>query len=359
MSDTGFDMKKIISDTFDEKLGERGIANILIVGKTGAGKSTLINAVFQGNLATTGQGRPVTQHTKKFTKQGVPVAIYDTKGLEIKDYAPILNELTDFVDSSNKNVDSKEHIHVAWICIGEGSRRVEDAEIELAKRLADLMPVIIVITTATSDQGFKSKVEEYFHSARNVVRVNSLPLDLDGGNSIPSHGLENLIDLTMEVIPEGQKKAFAAAQKVVIGHKMNQAHAIVAASALSAGGIAAVPIPFSDAVGIVPIQIGMLTGISLAFGLDINKAFIGTLISGTFTAVAGSVGGRALVGALLKFVPGANVAGSIISASVAVAITTSFGEAYVATLYNLYKDDLDRDLTADEVTRAFKKQLGQ
>ncbi|CAI8726860.1 G domain-containing protein [Pseudomonas sp. IT-P171] len=355
---SSFDLNRTVSDAYDEALKKRGIANILIAGKTGVGKSTLINTVFQGRMAATGQGRPVTQHTKKITKEGVPVAIYDTKGLEVKDYDPILKDLMIFIRSTNCNTDHQQHIHAAWICIAEGARRVEEAEISLAKHLSEVMPVIIVITTATSDQGFKSIVENLFPFARNVIRVNSVELVLDGGIKIPIHGLEDLIDITMEVIPEGQKKAFAAAQQIKLDHKLNQSHKIVAAAAVSAAGIAAVPIPFSDAIGIIPIQIGMLAGISLAFGLDANKAFLGALVSGTFTAVAGSFGGRAAVGALLKFFPGlGSAAGAAISATVAATITTTFGEAYVATLYGLLKDDPDKKLTGDDVAKAFKEKL--
>src|SRR4051812_33127463 len=35
--------------------------NLLIVGKTGTGKSTLVNAVFGDEVASTGVGRPVTR----------------------------------------------------------------------------------------------------------------------------------------------------------------------------------------------------------------------------------------------------------------------------------------------------------
>ena len=44
-------------------------------------KSTLINAVFQSNLTETGQGRPVTKGTREINKQGVPLTIFDTRGL--------------------------------------------------------------------------------------------------------------------------------------------------------------------------------------------------------------------------------------------------------------------------------------
>lgn len=353
------DLHKTISDAHDEALKKRGIANILIAGKTGVGKSTLINTVFQGRMAATGQGRSVTQSTKKITKEGVPISIYDTKGLEVKDYKPILDDLMQFVKTTNNNTDPQQHIHVAWICVAEGARRVEEAEISLAKSLSEMMPVIVVITTASSDQGFKNIVSDLFPFARNVIRVNSVPLELDGGTIIPAHGLHDLIELTMEVIPEGQKKAFAAAQCISLDHKLNQAHKIVAVAAASAATIGAIPVPFSDAIGIVPVQIGMLASISLAFGLDTDKAFLGSLVGGTFTAVAGTLGGRALVGGLLKLIPGlGSVAGGAISATVAATLTTTFGEAYAATLYSLLKDDPDKKLSGEDVAKAFKKKLG-
>src|SRR6187549_2649438 len=75
----------LAKNALEEALRERGHANILIAGRTGVGKSTLINSIFQGNLATTGQGRPVTQNTREITKAGIPLSIFDTRGLEISD----------------------------------------------------------------------------------------------------------------------------------------------------------------------------------------------------------------------------------------------------------------------------------
>lgn len=352
-------LHETINSAVEDALKSRGVANILLAGKTGVGKSTLLNAIFQDDFADTGQGKPVTKNTKKFTKEGVPVSIYDSRGLEVKDYKNTLNELEGLVDELNKSEDPQNHIHVCWLCISEGSRRVEEAEIELAEAMEKKnIPVIVVITKAQADNGFKSEVENNIQVARNYVRVNSISTKLDSGTEIPAVGLDMLVDLTMEVIPEGQKKAFAAAQKVTLKSKISTSRKVVVASVASAATAGAVPIPFSDFIAIVPIQIGMLAGISASFGLNIDKAFLGTLVSGTLTGVAGSVAGRALVGSLLKFIPGVgSVGGAVVSGAVAATITTTFGEAYIATLTKLLKDDPSKIPSAEEITEAFKSRL--
>lgn len=82
-----FNFEASVKDALREALRERGHVNILIAGSTGVGKSTLINAIFQGNLAVTGQGRPITPNTREIKKDGIPLSIFDSRGLEMADFS--------------------------------------------------------------------------------------------------------------------------------------------------------------------------------------------------------------------------------------------------------------------------------
>ena len=53
----------------NDKVRNLKTLNIIVAGKTGVGKSTLINGVFRENLAETGMGKPVTTHMRKITKK--------------------------------------------------------------------------------------------------------------------------------------------------------------------------------------------------------------------------------------------------------------------------------------------------
>ncbi|MGL5807928.1 MAG: hypothetical protein ACRC2R_17490 [Xenococcaceae cyanobacterium] len=118
-----------------------------------------------------------------------------------------------------KDIDPRKHIHIAWICILEDSRRVQPAEEDLCRMLADHMPVVAVITkirSEKSDKGFRAEVQKLLPLAKNVVRTRALPEEDDDGNIRPAIGLKELVDLTMQLVPEGQKRAFVAAQKIDI-----------------------------------------------------------------------------------------------------------------------------------------------
>lgn len=349
---------ELLQQKLAEALKQRGKVNIVIAGKTGVGKSTLVNAVFQGNLAETGDGRPVTKATREIQKEGIPLSIYDTRGLEVSEYQNTVHDLEKLIQDKRKSEDPNQHIHIAWVCVMEDSRRVEEAEIELVEMLDKYIPVVGVITKSVSDNGFRQIVQDLLPQSRNVIRVRAIETIFDGGYSMPPMGLENLIELTMTLVPETQRNALAAAQKVSLNHKLQRAHAVVAGAALSAGGAGAVPLPFADALAIIPIQISMLAGISAVWGLPVSTVFLGTLVSGTIAGSAGTFGGRAAVGALLKMIPGiGSAAGGAISAGVASTLTAAFGEAYIAALYMLTKDEPDRLPSAEEIRDEFLRQL--
>ena len=353
------DILAMISRSMEEAERTIGRFNILIAGRTGVGKSTLINEVFQGKLAATGQGRPVTRETHKYTRKGVPLAIYDTRGVELKDYRKIIDELADYVADKNRDADAKKHIHVAWVCVSEDGRRVEEGEIELHRRLAEYMPVVGVVTKARSDQGFGAEVQRLLPEAVNVVRVRALREGFDDSDVIlPPMGLDHLVEATAEIIPEAAQKAFAAAQKASVDLKKKAAHRVVIGAATAAAAAGASPIPFSDAALLVPIQIGMLAAISASFGVELSKAFFRTLVAAMAGTTGATFAGRAIVSNLLKFIPGVgSVAGGVISATTAGGLTTALGELYIVVLAKLSDDAGGGTLSPDDIADEFKRSL--
>jgi len=345
---------------WDETIKLRGRVNIIIAGRTGVGKSTLVNAAFQGDLAETGQGRPVTQQTREFTKEDVPISIFDTRGLEMEKYRETSQGLEDLVLQRRKDPDPMRHIHAAWICLSEESRRVEEGESHLVERLAALgLPVILVITKARADNGFKQEAWRLCPGAGQVVRVRALYEKDDEGHEYQPMGLETLVAATVEAVPEGVRNAFVAAQKVSLELKIARAHMVVASSATAAGAVGATPIPFADAVVLVPLQVTMLAGITAVFGVPATAGFITGLVAGIAGGAGATYAGRTLVTNLMKLVPGVGtVAGGAIAAGTAAAVTAALGEAYIATILVLFEKH-GRMPIAAEIQQAFVSRWKQ
>jgi len=150
------DLDKMAQDTIHaiaDKIKNLNNLNIIVAGKTGVGKSTLINSVFKEKLAETGMGKPVTTHMRKITKKEVPLTIYDTRGFELgkEVQAEVKKEVLDTISKGLATKDINQAIHCIWYCINTASNRIEPEEIEWLKELSNenqitQVPIIVVLT---------------------------------------------------------------------------------------------------------------------------------------------------------------------------------------------------------------------
>ena len=360
------EIQDIVAKAFRDATDGLGKINILVVGKTGVGKSTLINSIFRGDFAKTGSGAPVTQGIEEITKPGHPLTIIDTKGIEVADYQKILDDLDEVINNRTQSIDPNVHIHAAWICINCKSSRVEAAEVDLCNYLnSKNIPVITVITKSGKKDPFIQKVKELLPNANATIPVRAQDEedhDEEPPRIMKSHGLNELIRETAKLIPESQKRAFSAALNTrnaqALEVKREQAEKEVIISAGLAATAAAIPVPFSDAFTLVPIQVGMFAKIGVTFGMKLSTTTLTTLVTSALGSSAASLLGRAIVGNIAKFLPGiGSAAGSAISATTAGTLTKAIGEAYISVLFDFCKNNPGAEIDIPTISSELKRKF--
>ena len=352
---------------FAKQAEQLGRINIAVFGKTGVGKSTLVNAIFGEPVAVTGIGAPVTMGSHLYLDKRGSLGVIDTRGLEIgRDDDQILKELTKAVKES-RGKPLAEQIHVAWYCIRGMDRRFEDFEERFVRTLDELgLPVLVVLTQVPMRDGL------YHPDAVELARqIEARQLPIVGGRPFmtyamrdqftgqPPYGLMELLGATFQIAPEAVRGALTAAQTIDAELKAAQSQKAIAAAVTAAAAAAAVPIPFSSAAVLVPIQLSMMARIAHLHGLGLDKS---ALLAVASTSVATSAG-RAAASSLLKFIPGAGtLVGGVVNASVASSFTLAMGQAWVAVCQRAFKGTLPTlggKLDAEAVTRLFEDELAK
>ncbi len=174
------------------------------------------------------------------------------------------------------------------------------------------------------------------------MRVNSVAFSFRG-LKVPVEGLEELVDETKRCLSDARKNKqnhFLSIQKVKIQERkqtmIEECKTIIHVASGAAGSVGLIPIPFSDAFAIAPIQAGMIYKMNDAFGMDLDKSVAASLITGLLGVTAVAQVGRTLVNGLLKFIP---VVGSVAGGATAVAITEGIGFAYLKVLEKCFNDE--------------------
>ena len=313
--------------------------NIVLSGGSGVGKSTLLNAIFGRDRAETGIGRPMTAAAKWYEEPGFPVRLLDTRGLERGHFSRTIGELEAALQQGRTQSRAQDQLHILWLCIDGTGSRIQDSDQQLAamaKRLE--LPAIVVVTKAWFDSTLAEKARAEFADppVRSVLSVIAARRTFAGGEGVGPSGLQDLVEQTLRLLPDAQKAAMAAAQRVVLQPKIDHARGAIKAACKAAATVAMNPIPFADAALLAPVQIAMIVAVTRKMGIELSEEGWKALIAGVAGPLLAVIAGRMLAGAagnLLKTIPGVgSLAGGSLNAAVAYGLTKALGETYLAWL---------------------------
>lgn len=181
--------------------------NIVIMGQTGNGKSTIVNAIMGKYVAPTGKGRAVTTKNQvystlyKIGKTSYELNLYDTVGIELseKTTKTTLNDIENHLKESQQSSSSSD-INLVWFCINHRSSRFQDFEVDLIKKLSyDYeIPFVIVMTQCFDDQIGKLENDIRLELPEvNTIRILAEDYPLRCGTVISAYGLDDLLKLSI------------------------------------------------------------------------------------------------------------------------------------------------------------------
>ena len=194
--------------------------NVLVIGNSGVGKSTLINAVLGKEAAKTGYGiHGTTRDIELYEGEDLPFRVIDTVGFEptlIKEQMAI-HAVRKWSKNCAKEGKEDNQINVIWFCVDGTSRKLFPKAIQSLSRATSMwktVPVIVVITKSYSIPEREENIEmvqsafaaqkRYSKNLKKIIPVVASTYDLNETAFAPPEGITELIDITNALMPTTQ-----------------------------------------------------------------------------------------------------------------------------------------------------------
>ena len=182
---------------------------VMLVGKSGVGKSTLINGLLKlsdKDKAETRAGNFVTTQIEAYQSKSVPfLRLVDTRGIELNvgfGAEEVKKETENYIKEQYKTFNPNNFVQCIWYCIT--GTRFEKAEIDLLNSLRNSygeqqIPIIIVYTQAV-DKNQILQMEKYIRDNNidgKFLRVLAQKKILSNGRTLKENGLDILLKETL------------------------------------------------------------------------------------------------------------------------------------------------------------------
>ena len=178
------------------------VTNILILGKTGAGKSTLVNYLYGQEIAVARAGRPVTEkglhRHDPFPYKNMNIVIWDSWGLEPDKAREWWESLKEELTRQSGQPDIKDWIHTVIYCYDAKKSRLDSYECDhILKPLIDMgYRVIFALTKwglcSDEEKEAAMRVLSETYPKFSVIPVESISQKLRGGRTTSPEGREEL-----------------------------------------------------------------------------------------------------------------------------------------------------------------------
>lgn len=323
--------------------------NVLVLGNSGVGKSTLINAVIGDDIAKTSFGtRGTTEELAIYGSPSVPFRVIDSIGFEpspIKSLRAI-HAVRKWSRLSAQEGNENSRINVIWFCVdGTAAKLFPETIRNFSNSIAmwKSVPIIAVITKSYSQadrarniemvrQAFRGQRVE--RNLRAIVPVVAQTFVINETAFASPEGITDLIDATMRAMPEGMQGGARDLMQFKLTRKRVLAQGLIGASVAAGATVGAVPIPIADSLVLSPLELAELNGLARLYGIDKredSKQFLDSIVQvGTASVVAHSA-----ISAI-KAIPGIDIAASVLNAIVAASIIAALGEGAVLAFEQVY-----------------------
>ena len=337
--------------------------NVLVIGNSGVGKSTLINAVLGEDVAKTSWGEKGTT-SQLDIYEGEPFNVIDTIGFEPSIFKSnkAINAVKKWSKKSAKEENEDTQINVIWFCVDGTSRKLFPKAIkDLSKAISmwKSVPIITVITKSYSVpervenielvNGVFAKNKELAGRLKAVIPVVASTYVLNDMASAPPEGITELIEKTNELMPDGMR----AAQKDIAKFNLLRKRALAQGAIMTATGTAVaktfINIGGSDSAVLTTVENVLIETIARIYNIDKTSEALmfikGNIVNGNVNTIA-----KTAISAVEK-IPKVDKLGSmIINPLIAASVVIVIGETAVIAFEKIY---LGEDV--DEGTKKFKE----
>ena len=218
------DFKKESENILNNSYTKSNHFNVLLLGKTGVGKSTLINGIFDfsdNEGAKTGDGKPITQEFDELiSDRRKDLRFIDSKGIEMGEHNinAVFNSTKQLIEQKAREGDPDKLIHCIWYCFKSSNLRFEDVEKKTLTLLMNQyddnnLPIIIVITQNYDDEATET-MTEFIKNEFTFLNRDITIMPVIAKNKINSKKKNKLV-IEKDGIEELLKISFDKSQKAI------------------------------------------------------------------------------------------------------------------------------------------------